>query len=122
MKESAIIEGNSIIANFMGWQEEDMGGKKYYQVNERFQPFVTDLKFHSDWNWLFRVIDKIEAIERNPLHGYKMIIGRYCVIEKSGGGDSYELIEVNSHNRTRIEMAWKCVVDFIKWYNKKIKQ
>lgn len=119
-----IREGNSLIAEFCGANKVVKSKEVYYEWDNGHNYHVDDLKFYTDWNWIMRAIDVIENLESNPLRGYKVIVGRCAIVESPAREhykDSHELIIVNSHRRNRIQMTWKCVVDFIKWYNKKVK-
>ena len=71
MSEEKIIEGNKLIAEFMGGVVcsiftdhvlYDMGKdgieNKRYWAN-------TSLKFHSSYDWLMPVVEKIEKLENN---------------------------------------------------------
>lgn len=50
-KEQEILEGNKLIADFMGWiHHED----KAYDEKE-----MRELKHHSSWDWLMPVVEKI---------------------------------------------------------------
>ena len=106
-----IIEGNKLIAGFMGWTKrgcdylyprefyylyqpyniyEFEGGQYNYEEDE------TGLKFNSSWDWLMPVVEKI----------YNTGI--------SGGivaGLRESLFNVN------IEQVHKCVIEFIQWHN-----
>jgi len=119
-----IREGNSLIAEFCGANKVVKSREVYYEWDNGRNYHVSDLKFHSDWNWLFRAIDSVEALDKSPLNDFKVVIGRTTVVEWRGRNaheDSHPLIEVNSHRRNRIQMTWKCICDFIRWYNKKNK-
>ena len=61
----------------------------------------SNLMFHSDWNWLMEVVEKIfkDFYKLNPCP-----IGLKIVIEK-------QLIKVNK------EAVYNTCVEFIKWYN-----
>lgn len=57
MTDKEIIAGNKIIAEFMGDEIET----NYKWVNRK--KGVTGLWFHSDWDWLMPVVEKITKIE-----------------------------------------------------------
>lgn len=95
-----ILEGNKTIAEFMGY------------ANPHDNTGVL-LKYHSSWDWLMPVKDKIDSIDN---HEYDVIIWRSdCHIN-----NRIELLFESSilkGNKTLIETVWGCIVEFIKWYN-----
>ena len=127
MTEQEIIEGDKLIAEFMGniysknaeaWgignakiehKELTIQGKVYKNLvwAERFEK---ELKYHSSWDWLMPVVNKIES------KGFDVFInGLYCRITDCGLTD----LEIESGETTsKIEAVWETVVEFIKWYNK----
>jgi hypothetical protein len=54
MNEQEIIEGNKLIADFMGWQHHE---DKKYDAHE-----MSNLKYHTSWDWLKPVVDKFMSI------------------------------------------------------------
>lgn len=77
-----------------------------------------DYKFHSDWNWLIGVVEKIENIkDEQGCYLYSVDTGRdYCVIWTNDFNK--ELIYVSSVHNDKIASVYKTVLGFIKWYNK----
>lgn len=118
MKESEIIEGNKLIAEFMG-------GK--YDKNTSFPIHPDDiwlpvhgivnfktielgkgkaLKYHSSWDWLMPIINKI--YESDWYYKWKDTSGQF---EKE--------VFINTKF---IDETWKQVVEFIKWWNEQTKK
>jgi hypothetical protein len=80
MSEQEIIEGNKLIAEFMGVDFYD----KYFNINlhdslytrDNYNLFINmimelhpnDLKYNSSWDWLIPVIDKIEDLDVSDQH------------------------------------------------------
>jgi len=58
--EEQIIEGNKIIADYMGWGISGSGPLTWYETGDKNidSPLVDELKFHTDWNWLMPVIKR----------------------------------------------------------------
>jgi hypothetical protein len=111
MEEKEILEGNKLIAKFMGAKNA------YRQDPESFllpgDPCVRHSKnmyYHSSWDWLMPVVEKIEKL------GYYIQITYYkdvsCVIGEPGSGTQ----SVNVINRGD-NCVYKSAVEFIKWYN-----
>ena len=106
-----IIENNKIIAEFLNltsqvifeqvWAVSENGKTNFYKKDE--------LKFHSDWNWLMPVIEKIESL------GYKIDISKwensqYCGIYLNGKKIA------GNETSTKIEAVYNACIEFIKWY------
>lgn len=133
------IEGNKLIAEFMGgiyapvYRRSKVGGNTHYnewqdclirEVNGKM--FHQDLKFHSDWNWLIQVLSQISAIgcdadyspnevEIYPMHfrlKSRLYSPSFLYSTMKDDEDEYE----KSFNPI---MIWKGVVEFIQWYNEK---
>lgn len=90
------------------------------------------LKFHSDWNWLMLVVEKIESLDL----GTKIIETIYddedeyinasvsfrieykdCYIDLYGDMKIYENWIVCKECSSKIEATYSACVEFIKWYN-----
>ena len=86
---------NELIADFMGFQ---------YGQNSDHNGL---LKYNTSWNWLMPVVLKIE----NEL-------------SKPGASKKVDWVLWNDHFDgtviTDIEMVYKAVIGFIKWYNEKL--
>jgi hypothetical protein len=132
MGKKEIIERNKLIAEFMNleydgyWQAKTHGREditvhelrldglsyEYHHIDDNGDK-ETDLPFHQLWEWLMPVIDTIETM------GIDNVGEPYCVIMPY----QFEVREGNNvilHTRkttTKINMVWKGVVEFIKWYN-----
>ena len=104
-------EGNKLILLFMGGQIMSSStsasgvltihsiqlGEKYFKF------FDTDAKYHSSWDWLMPVVEKIEGLKNSD--DYEVdIFGRCCDI----GG------KIETAGETKIIATWKAVIQFIK--------
>ena len=78
-----ITENNKLITEFLGWH------------SRKFEE--DELDFHTDWNWLMPVIEKILDISLNL--------------------DTMEMYYNITDSIPKIEQTHKEVVEFIKWYN-----
>lgn len=94
------IEEKHLINKFLG-----------YPYNVKAYP--EQLSWSSSWSWLMPVVEKIES-----LGAVDIIIGRYECIITADDGISY-FKETKSKGRTKIEMVYDSVVQFIKWYNER---
>lgn len=108
MNNTEIIEGNKLIDKFMGAIRRTDYGK-----NNDYFSYISAIKYHSSWDWLMPVVEKIQSL------GFKFIIGdsnRVTVYNKD-----YDWR--NGHTEDfLIECVWHGVVQFIKWYNNQNKQ
>lgn len=64
MTDMTLIQQNEILAKFMGWKEipEMPYVKNRYQQMQGLLWFASELKFHSSWDWLMPVVEKLESI------------------------------------------------------------
>lgn len=103
-----VIEGNKLIAEFMGGRVTAIGTCKPYPSDlphwaKQLQDFdwikIGGYEYHSSWDWLRPVIEKIfeqslaYPTEANKVCDMKIVVG--------------------------IKYAWPKVVEFIKFYNTK---
>lgn len=128
-----IVENNKLIAEFMGvfdkilstgnihsWSDAPF----YYTTEDTKEKVIKNIckysKYDSDWNWLMKVVDKIESFVLNDGNSFNVTIGatNYCVIQDSYG-EIYENIE--DSEETKLLTVYKAIIKFIKWYNKQNK-
>ena len=87
-------ENNKIIAEFMKW--DILNDMTYSKATKGKWIELDKLKFHSDWNWLMEVVEKIAPLISESEFKYRI------------GND---LLSVNK------EGVYNACVEFIKWYN-----
>ena len=110
------LENNKLIAEFMGIYFKN---NEYQIDNENLRWMVIsanswlndleeqDFDFHSSWDWLMPVVEKIESL------GYRIeIVKHICRIYLS----NKETIII-SENIPKVEAVYNACVEFIKWYN-----
>lgn len=123
MKTNKIIEGNKIIAEFMGWEVSEKAKslkKRGLTINTipygYFKIHPDDLLYQSSWDWLMPVVEKIEKESFNIFGEYEDVIinGCSCFVETRDR-------EISIIETTKIEATYKAVVEFVKWYNKQKK-
>lgn len=58
-----LIKSNKLIAEFMGWKMwvENFHGINIMKSPDGMTRDVHGLKYHNSWNWLMRVVEKIET-------------------------------------------------------------
>ena len=142
MTHEEILEGNKLLAEFMGYEHkeledddvtityncydhlENISGKKPWESTiDDYTSWLRpdEMKFHSDWNWLMSVVDKIEGlkckdIEDNEIQWFVVIgEGADCRIYHDYS-DVAEIIVYGAESK--IVAAWWAIVKFVKSYLK----
>ena len=116
-----IIENNRLIAEFLGFQLTDLGWFDSEEVLSNIERDNTfdNLKFHYDWNWLIKIVEKIEGVEdENRCAKYNIKIEQ-CFVEIIENHTSETIIEVDCNSK--IQAVYNACVKFINWYNKQNK-
>jgi hypothetical protein len=110
-------ENNKIIAEFMGMKPHDINELDGFWTNtiksHKFDS-VMNLQFHSNWNWLMEVVEKIESL------GYDVFINTCVCRITDVGQDILEDIET-FNNENKIQAVYNACVEFIKYYNERQK-
>lgn len=135
MTKQRIIEGNRLIAKFMGgvWVTDKPYSfiKEYWlntQANNNKQLAQDyDLKYHKKWNWLMPVVEKIESIhDKHHGHFAVYISSNICSIQGTNLWKAIQSLEkygsvymsdANAVLGTKIESTWYNIVQFIEWFN-----
>lgn len=130
MTTEEIIDGNCIIAKFMGGYMRDKGhGNMIWDHSDRLSPLVCKspckLEYHKNWSWLMPVLEKISRIEM--AREYDKETGEYTVFRHHpvtfGMLNWMDRPMVRLYGmglfdaQTLIEATYIAVVDFIKFYN-----
>ena len=102
MKTQEIIEGNKLIAEFMG--------EIPYHNNTPELICNDGMLYHVSWDWLMPVVEKVE--NDNNLFSFE-IKERYVFISAFNGN---LITHWDYHQNTKIQATWLAVVEFIKWY------
>lgn len=124
MTNEEIKQGNQLIADFMSVILEGNDRSGYWYVGEGVPvPFSQHLGYHSSWDWIMPVINKINQLGKEfSLAIFKNYIS--CTVEKGGKfykNFSYSYAEYITSEQNCITAAFKLVVHFIQWYNQQIK-
>ena len=121
-----IIENNKMIAEFLDWEFD--GLSETFETpflklvdpqafgDEQFSCKLQDfeLEFHSDWNWLMEVVEKIENLSKEG-ETYMFSITKFSARVTYKGS---RIVDLPIDN-TKIEAVYNACVEFIKWYNEK---
>ena len=105
MTQEEILEGNELIAEFMN---VEISCYTSYSEESRTCYHINDIKYDSSWDWLFPILERIEAL------GYRWEIGmsaispyHYCKIWSIGKIEGISSLDV----------VYGAVIEFIKFYN-----
>lgn len=125
-------KNNKLIAEFMGYSilQYSSNNNPVYNipVRKEDQPgigYVPEfMKYHSSWDWLMSVVEKIESIKDDTLPYLSFSQNNFCVSIRNGfceiiSGDFLTTFdEFNRHTgAAKIAATYNAVVEFIKWYN-----
>lgn len=121
LTEKQILQGNTIIADFFAEKREHLGSSFYYKHGVVYSGFgIHDAKYHSSWDWLMPVVEKIENLEDGE---YMFeICGRRSTISIMVNHNRYDNVIITEfhtgNSNSKIEAVWLSIVEFIKEYNK----
>ena len=136
-------EGNKLIAEFMGlkhprksilgydikcgWDGLDFDISHWWIKKDKDIYLSESLKYHSSWDWLMPVVEKIEKMEYwiEICHSHLGTNKRpnpitWCEISKENHRDLVMddcYTKISRGEGTMIEATWLAVVEFIQWYN-----
>jgi len=111
-------ENNKLIAEFMGGISVPNDYINFPVTNGINAMPISKLKYHSSWDWLIPVVEKIESIGRTAV-----VIGfDTCEIKDENYADLSKNLpdrfdSFNEEGKTKLEATYKAVIEFIKWYN-----
>ena len=121
-----IVENNKLIAEFMGldWEEVVEQCKfNLYESGHRNNEIIDNPEYwtcyNSSWDWLMKVVEKIESLpdeENNGAFFFEIYQDSVSIIFSN---DDYiiDLINVMGQG-SRINNVYQAVVEFIQLYNK----
>jgi hypothetical protein len=109
MTEQEILEGNKLIAEFMGYKyfpNNSLNGiKGVYEKEGKSLMLITDFTYHSSWDWLMPVVEKIGSLE--CVYHWELTQNTFTIYSD----------EDFQHFGTDIERVCTTIIEFIKWYN-----
>tara|TARA_R110002020_G_scaffold7161_1_gene30299 strand:- start:2071 stop:2385 length:315 start_codon:yes stop_codon:yes gene_type:complete len=101
-------DSNVLIAEFMGLVVSD---RENY-TSELHTNVDADLKYHTSWDWLMPVVEKIEGLRDSNGDAYRFSIDM-CNAQIEGAN-----IEILG-GAFKLDTTYRAVVEFIKQHNKK---
>jgi hypothetical protein len=124
------ITDNKLIAEFMGYKQSTSKSIGANLVNNVYEWYLKDvgcyyingdyhredrLLFHLDWNWLMKVVDKIESFEDDNRCAKYNINTEQSFVEIIENNISMTITEADAN--TKIRAVYIAVINFIKYYN-----
>lgn len=127
MEQKEIETGNKLIAEFMQF---DVEGNIHWIVDEdkpisrttgrtreiEVEGTVQDLQYHTSWDWLMPVVEKITTIEDGKFNVDISTVGMWTCYIKRDDVFEKEISDFGGFTPVILNV-WKAVVKFIKWYN-----
>lgn len=119
-------ENNKLIAEFLGFiaiSEENFLADNYKVSDEDKLMILEATKYHSDWNWLMEIVEKIESLGANVWvvkNKVKVtIIGELAQkLNNSLYDTEFEGYDFEYYTQeTKIEAVYNACLEFIKWHN-----
>lgn len=107
-----IIEGNKLIAEFMGMEIIDKNEMDLWVKTDLHNGIMeeTNACFHYSWDWLMPCVDRIESM------GYISFINPLsCQIHKNI--KPHPKIICSKKGSSKIEAVWLAVIELIQWHN-----
>ena len=129
-------ENNKIIAEFMGWSTHPKHGDKYLinkskdRVNLpwysecNWEASLREFNYHSDWNILMPVIEKIE---NTKIKDYSISTDitddkTFINVWHYGDGGKWSILISNLNEEykdfNKMQRTYKAIIEFINFYNK----
>ncbi len=108
MTEEEIIKGNRIILDFMDAKYNERVDLVYMKDLPMIP--LSGVLFHSDWNWIMLVVEKIEDLAKCTFGFFE---SAYFIDDRD------DIIpEINNLGNSKIESVWLSCIEAIKKYNK----
>lgn len=114
------MKSNKLIAEFMGMKphEHDYGIMVFRTESSGNDICnVSDLEYHTSWDWLMPVVAKIESLEEDESWTISIELNSVIVwMHSPYMKKAKKIVKVTSINKR--EATYRAVVEFIKEYNK----
>ena len=146
MTRKEVIEGNKLIAEFMGYEEgfpHRIDKYGYVQVDKGYvipsitnsqfheqdsdthQFSLSELKFYSSWDWIMPVVEKVVLTKISIPRISRMYFNTFRCRKNHPEEHNYKVrihsdfddVLIKTSSNVEIEAVWLAVVEFIKWYN-----
>jgi hypothetical protein len=112
---------NVLIAEFMGAQINEKRKFLYFPLPVNKAWDFVDLQYHTSWDWLMPVVEKIEQLYIGEYVAFMVEIKNqscciYCHYKDQQDGVIYRTPYL-SRRENKIEAVYLAIIAFIKWYN-----
>ena len=117
---ATIEEINEVIALFMGWTKSPYPNLPNKLYKDNFAIHKRNLLYHSDWNWLMTVIEKIESLFNGGIQFYIKDKRAYIETDTQVSliGEMPDVPDCYSgFCDSKKDAVYKTVYLFIQWYN-----
>lgn len=105
-------ENNKLIAEFMGIVFTKDNKANHPRISAPYPP-IECFKYHSDWNWLMEVVEKIENLPSKIKGVYFWATDKETEQNKNANQkNDFTIFRV-----FEIQDLYNQVIEFIKWYN-----
>ena len=115
-------ENNKLIAEFMGYESYEYSGYRMFVLEENNHRTDIDLHYHTSWDWLMPVVEKIEGmnIEIGGITTSPDVIIVYgdCTIQDENDKKLFNFYHHSIDSKDKLGATYKAVVEFINDYNK----
>lgn len=101
-----------MIAEFMGFK---MINDLQISTPNGGGAFLNELKYHTSWDWLMPVVEKIESIEDENRCAKYNFNSVQCFVDIVDNNTSEEIVKTDCNNK--FDSTYKAVCEFIEWYN-----
>jgi len=108
-------ENNILLAEFMGFEVIKEKDFLDYTAGQMTDKTIIDstLKYHNSWDWLMKVVDKIESVNDNEF--VVEISDAMCEIT---GFEENADIKIYKCGGDKKDSVYNACIEFIRWYNK----
>ena len=120
MENEIEVGNNLLIAEFMGGKLVD----KLYPRDKQIirlptgNKYVDSLKYHSSWDWLMPVVERIEAIGYDSrIMGNDSDSGFLCDFVDMENTEAACVLGYKHNGSTKIKVVYQACVEFIAWLN-----
>jgi len=110
MTQEEIIEYNKLCAEFLGFEISE--NKECFKLLNKNGWIALNI-FHSDWNWIMEVLNKISFLD----YGWKVTSKEVCIY--SHRGDINQVNEPEKYTLfqdSKKEAVVRAIYKFLKWY------
>lgn len=138
-----IEENNKLLADFVGFIKNKPDTILYYNPETKNYRREDELQFHTSWDWIMQVVDKIENLGVSEIMGRKLysrfeILGNHIQLDwvknnryllrleiaqkdmfthQGYARKEYIRVDINE-NASTLEAIYLTCVEFVKWFNK----